>query len=63
MDGIHYIVNEKGEKTSVLIDLQKHSEIWEDFYDGLIVKERADEPRESLEEVKQFLIKEGKLDG
>jgi hypothetical protein len=62
MDGIQYIVNEKGERTSVLIDLQKHSEIWEDFYDALIVKARADEPRESLEDVRQILIKEGKLD-
>jgi len=62
MDGIQYIINEKGEKTSVLIDLQKHSEIWEDFYDELVVRARADEPRESLETVRQMLIKDGKLD-
>ena len=32
------------------------------IYDILIAREREDEPRESLEEVKQLLIADGKLD-
>jgi len=59
--GIQFVIDEKGEKTAVLIDLKKHREIWEDFYDSLIAHSRHDEPRESLESVKQKLRHQGKL--
>jgi hypothetical protein len=45
----------------VLIDLKQHSELWEDFYDLAIARERQDEPRFSIEEVKAEFIKDGKL--
>ncbi|MFH1077052.1 MAG: hypothetical protein V1753_09540 [Pseudomonadota bacterium] len=61
--GIQFVVDEQGEKTAVLIDLKKHKQTWEDFHDTLIAQERADEPRESLEAVKQRLCKQGKLNG
>jgi len=60
-EGIHFVVDERGEKKAVQIDLKKYGEIWEDFYDTLIAQERADEPREALAEVKQRLIDQGKL--
>jgi hypothetical protein len=41
MKGIQFVVDEKGEKTAVLIDLQEHGELWEDFYDCLIAQARA----------------------
>jgi hypothetical protein len=63
MEGIQYVTNEKGQRTAVLIDLQKHSDAWEDFYDGLIAKRRANEPRESLSSVKKRLRRLGKLNG
>ncbi len=63
MEGIQYVTNEKGQRTAVLIDLQKHSDAWEDFYDSLIVKQRANEPRESLRAVKKRLRRLGKLNG
>ncbi|MEW5986667.1 MAG: hypothetical protein AB1791_08545 [Chloroflexota bacterium] len=63
MEGIQFVVNEKGQKTAVLIDLVKYGELWEDFYDSLLVRWRANEPRESLETVKEFLKQQGKLDG
>jgi len=59
--GIQFVIDEKGEKTAVLIDLKKHRKIWEDFYDSLIAHSRHDEPRESLESVKQKLRQQGKL--
>jgi len=62
MEGIQFVVDDKGEKTAVLIDLKKHGELWEDFYDSLIARARADEPRESLESVKERLRQQGKLD-
>jgi len=63
LKGIQFVIDERGEKTAVQIDLKKYGELWEDFYDTLIAQARADEPRESLEEVKQKLIAQGKLDG
>ncbi len=62
MEGIQFVVNDRGEKTAVIIDLKKYGEIWEDFYDGLIARLRAGEPRESLESVKKRLRQQGKLD-
>jgi hypothetical protein len=56
MDGIRFVVDEKGNKTAVLIDLKEHGELWEDFYDSLIARARADEPRESLESVAPRLV-------
>ena len=50
-----------GEKTAVLIDLKQYSELWEDFYDGLVARQRADEPRQPLELVRKALKQQGKL--
>jgi hypothetical protein len=46
-----------------MIDLQKHGELWEDFYDSLVARQRAKEPRESLAAVEKRLRKRGKLNG
>ena len=61
MKGVQFVVNELGEKTAVVIDLKKHSEVWEDFYDASVVRQRQDEPRETLESVKRRLRRRGKL--
>lgn len=61
MEGIQFVVDENGDKIGVLIDLKKYGELWEDFYDGLIANLRAEEPRESLAEVKKSLQQQGKL--
>jgi hypothetical protein len=63
VEGIQFVTDDKGRKTAVLIDLEKHGELWEDFYDSLIAAERRDEPRESIETVRQRLVRQGKLDG
>jgi hypothetical protein len=59
MKGIEFIVNDAGRKRAVIIDLQKHGELWKDFYDTLLVKERKTEPRESLKEVKRKVLGRG----
>jgi len=61
MKGIGFVVDDQGEKTAVLINLQEHGELWEDFYDCLLARARADEPRESLAEVREKLHRQGKL--
>ncbi|MBA3962794.1 MAG: hypothetical protein H0X40_12970 [Chthoniobacterales bacterium] len=61
MNGIKFLVDDKGNTTAVLIDLKKHAELWEDFYDNLIAETRAKEPTESWESVKRKLRRAGKL--
>ncbi len=50
MKGIQFMINDRGEKTSVLIDLKEHAELWEDFYDALLARSssRAEEPLKSV---------------
>jgi hypothetical protein len=42
------MVEERGQKTAAVIDLRKHEQLWEDFYDTLLAKSRAREPRGNL---------------
>jgi hypothetical protein len=55
LKGIRFVVDEAGERESVLIDLKEHGELWEDFYDAATARQRRDEPRESIAEVKRKL--------
>jgi hypothetical protein len=61
--GIQFVTDEKGRRRGVLLDLDKHGELWEDIYDSLVAQERASEPRESLDTVRRRLRKLGKLGG
>ena len=61
MKGVQFVVNERGEKTAVVIDLKKHSDVWEDFYDVAVARQRQHEPRETLDSVKRRLRRRGKL--
>jgi len=61
--GIQFVTDEKGRRRGVLLDLDKHGELWEDIYDFLVAQEQASEPRESLDTVRRRLRKLGKLGG
>jgi hypothetical protein len=63
MSGIQFLVDEKGRRHAVVIDLNQHAELWEDLYDNLIAEERKHEPRENWGVVKQRLKRAGKLRG
>ncbi|MEM8675958.1 MAG: hypothetical protein AAGF83_19110 [Cyanobacteria bacterium P01_G01_bin.67] len=52
MEGVQFLVNEAGEKTSVLIDLAEWGDLWEDFYDVMVSRSRQDEPEISWDELK-----------
>jgi hypothetical protein len=54
-EGIKFLVDEAGDRKAVVIDLAQYGELWEDFYDTLLAKEREHEPRETLAEVKKKL--------
>lgn len=55
MQGINFVVDEKGDKKAVLIDLEKWGELWENFYDVLISHERENEDEISWEDLQQEL--------
>jgi hypothetical protein len=57
--GVEYVVDEKGKKKAVVLDLETHGDLWEDFCDVLKVKERENEARESLAGVKRKVLKRG----
>ena len=61
MNGISYLVDERGERTAAVIDLREHAELWEDIEDLLVAKEREAEETIPWEQVKAELIAEGKL--
>jgi hypothetical protein len=62
LPGIHFVVGEGGEKVAVQIDLKRYGDLWEDIYDTLLARSRENEPRESLDAVKELFIRSGKLD-
>jgi hypothetical protein len=43
MTGIQYLINEKGRKVGVLIDLKTHGAVWEDFAQRLVSESRRKE--------------------
>jgi hypothetical protein len=57
MKGVQFLVDKKGKKTAVLIDLKSNAELWEDFCDLALARSRKREPRESLESVKRRLTR------
>jgi hypothetical protein len=62
LEGIQFVTDATGKRKAVMLDLERYGELWEDIYDILLAREREDEPRESLEDVRQLLIAAGKLD-
>ncbi len=56
MGGIQFLTDEKGQKTSVVIDLKVHKELWEDLEDVLVSRSRRGEKGVSLAKVKAGLI-------
>jgi hypothetical protein len=61
MKGVQFVFDEKGQRTGVFIDLKRCRDFWDDLFDSALARERRDEPRESLDEVKRRLQRKGKL--
>ena len=60
MKGIEYVVDDKGNKIAVQIDLKRYSNLVEDVFDVIIARQRANEPTVSWEAAKKRLKKKGK---
>ena len=54
--GVDFVIDGRGEKRAVLIDLKRHRALWEDFYDAAVAAARMKEPRESLAQVKRRVL-------
>lgn len=50
-----YIVNEKGQKTAVILKIEEFEELLEDLHDIAVVAERRDEATIPFEELKSKL--------
>ena len=53
--GIEFLVDVRGRRKSVVIDLRRHRALWEDVYDAYVASQRRHEPRESLAKVKRLI--------
>ena len=60
MKGVQFLVDEHGTKTAAVINLKHYSELWEDFYDSAVARERENEPRETLESIQNRFAARGK---
>ena len=50
MKGIRFVVDDKGRKVAVIIDLKRWGALLEDFFDLAAAEERRNEPLVPLEE-------------
>jgi hypothetical protein len=55
MKGLQYIVDTKGKRKAVLLDLDIYADKWEDIYDILVSYSRRNEKRVKWETLKRTL--------
>jgi len=56
-----YLIDEKGQETSVVIPVEEYEELLEDLHDLAVIAERKEEPTISLNELKKCLKADGLL--
>ena len=63
MRGIRFVVDEKGRRVALLIDLEKHGAIWEGFWDGLVSESRRNEKSIPYEQYRAKRLKRTRARG
>jgi hypothetical protein len=63
MDGaeVKYIVDDKGDRSAVIIPINEYEELMEDLHDLAVIAERREEPVIWFEELKKKLRADGLL--
>lgn len=61
MRGVKYLYNAQGERTAVLIDLERNRALWEDLFDVALARTRATEPSERWTTIRRRLERRGRL--
>ena len=56
-----YIVDKKGRKKSVILDIKEYEELLEDIESLALIADTKDEPKRSFEEIKKRLKANGRL--
>ena len=56
-----YIVDEKGERSAVVVPIEEYDELLEDLHDLAVIADRRDEPTITHEELKRRLKADGLL--
>lgn len=56
-----FFFDESGEPKAVLIDVKKNPDLWEDFRDYLIIRERSHEPAIPFDKAMKRLKRLGKI--
>jgi PHD/YefM family antitoxin component YafN of YafNO toxin-antitoxin module len=56
-----YVVDEKGERTAVILPVEEFEELLEDLHDLAVIAERREEPTVPFEELKRKLREDGLL--
>jgi len=60
-DKVRYIVDEKGERTAVVLPINEYKELLEDLHDLVVIAELREEPTVPFGELKKRLKKDGLL--
>jgi len=60
-EDVQYVVDEKGDRTAVIVPIGEYEELIEDLHDLAIIAERREEPTVALDELRKKLIKDGLL--
>ena len=58
--GVHFVTDTQGHKVAVLLDRKEWGVLWEDIYDSHVACERAGDPVEPWETVRERLQKGSK---
>lgn len=58
MEGVQFVIDDKGGERYVLLDLSRWGEVWEDIYDILVSQSRRGEPTVSWKELKREMEQE-----
>jgi hypothetical protein len=58
-EDVQYVVDEKGDRTAIIVPIGEYEELIEDLHDLAIIAERREEPTVSFDELRKKLIKDG----
>lgn len=62
MKGINFVTDDNNHKIAVQIDLNLYGDLWEDFYDRILVEQRKNEESTSLNDFIEELVSDGIID-
>lgn len=57
MEGIQYVTDDQNRRVAVLLDLNRHGELWEEICDVLTATARQHEPVHSWQQVREEMMR------